>query len=331
MSNQALEDDQTAIGVDLGGTKIEVALVDARGNVTKRIRHPTDVELGYATVKKHMVEAVRKVLDGNGPRPSGIGVGIAGQVEPKTGVVLFAPNLNWKNTPLMSDLSDSLGLPVAIDNDVRAACWGEWLFGAGKGTDDLVTLFVGTGIGGSAVIGGRMVGGCSNTLGEIGHMPVDLNGPKCHCGSWGCVEAIAGGWAIARQAREAVDSSPREGEALLRLSGGRGEDITAGMVVRALAEGDPLSKKIMDRVVEALVAVCVGVVNAFNPCRLVLGGGVIEGYPELIAIIREGVRQRALKAATEHLEILKAGLGEDAGVVGAAALALDSFSRRQRT
>ena len=93
MSNQASEDDQTAIGVDLGGTKIEVALVDARGNVTKRIRHPTDVELGYATVKEHMVEAVRKVLDGNGPRPSGVGVGIAGQVEPKTGVVLFAPNL----------------------------------------------------------------------------------------------------------------------------------------------------------------------------------------------------------------------------------------------
>jgi glucokinase len=269
---------------------------------------------------------VRQVLDETGVRPCGIGVGIAGQVELKTGVVVFAPNLHWESTPIQSDLSDALGVSAAVTNDVRAACWGEWLFGAGKGADDLVALFVGTGIGGGVVIGGRMLGGCSNTLGEIGHMPVDLNGPRCHCGSWGCIEAIAGGWAIARQAREAVDSSPREGEALLRLANGSGDAITAAMVVRAHSEGDPLSKKIMDRVAEALVAASIGIVNAFNPCRLILGGGVIEGYPRLIEVIREGVRQRALRAAAQRLEVLKASLGGDAGVAGAAALALCSFT-----
>jgi glucokinase len=329
MTNHAAENGHRAVGVDLGGTKIEVALVDSQGTVKKRVREPTEAEKGYTAVKEHIITMVRQVLEETGGRPCGVGVGIAGQVELKTGVVLFAPNLHWENTPLQSDLSDALSVSVAVTNDVRAACWGEWLFGAGKGTEDMVALFVGTGIGGSAVVGGRMLSGCSNTLGEIGHMPVDLNGPKCHCGSWGCVEAIAGGWAIARQVREALDSNPREGEALLRLASGRREAITAGMVVQALKEGDPLSKKIMDRVTEALVAASIGIVNAFNPCRLILGGGVIEGYPKLIELIREGVRKRALKAAAERLEVLKASLGGDAGVVGAAALALCSFTNIQ--
>ena len=331
MSNHALEDDQTAIGVDLGGTKIEVALVDSRGKVKKRFRQPTEAEKGYIAVREHIVTAVRQVLEDKNSRPVGIGVGIAGQVELKTGVVLFAPNLGWRNEPLLSNLSDTLEIPVAITNDVRAACWGEWLFGAGKGTYDLVAIFVGTGIGGGVVSGGRILNGYSNTLGEIGHMPVDIHGPKCHCGSWGCVEAIAGGWAIARQAREAVDASPREGEALLRLSEGRVDAITAGMVVQALVEGDPVSKKIMDRAAEALVTASIGIVNAFNPSRLILGGGVVEGYPKLIELVQEGVRRRALGAATEQLKVLKAELGGDAGVVGAAALALSSFSSRHGT
>jgi len=330
MSNHASESDQTAIGVDLGGTKIEVALVDSRGSVKKRVREPTEAKKGYTVVKEHIITAVKQVLDKTGFLPGGIGVGIAGQVEMETGAVLFAPNLHWTNRPLRSDLSDTLELPVAITNDVRAACWGEWLFGAGKGSNDLVAVFVGTGIGGGVIAGGRILSGCSNTFGEIGHIPVDLDGPKCHCGSWGCLEAIAGGWAIAQQAREAVGSGPHDGQALLRLAGGRREAITAEMVVRALGEGDPLSKKIMDRASEALIAASVGIVNAFNPCRLILGGGVVEGYPKLIDLIREGVGRRALGAATQRLEVLKARLGNDAGVIGAAAFALKSFKPESR-
>jgi glucokinase len=328
MSSHASQNYRTAIGVDLGGTKIEVALVDSQGRVKKRVRRPTEAKKGYTAVKDLIITAVSQILDETGSRPAGIGIGIAGQVEHQTGVVAFAPNLHWRNKPLKSDLSNTLNLPVAITNDVRAACWGEWLFGAGKGTDDMVAVFVGTGIGGGAVIGGRIPGGCNNTFGEIGHMPVDLNGPKCNCGSSGCLEAIAGGWAIAKHAQEAVGSSPREAEVLLRLASGRREAITAWTVVQALLEGDPLSKRIMDRASEALVAASVGIVNAFNPCRLILGGGVIEGYPKLIELIREGVRQRALRAATKRLKVLKAKLGGDAGVVGAAAFALNSFPGR---
>lgn len=231
----------------------------------------------------------------------------------------------------MSNLSDTLKLPVAITNDVRAACWREWLFGAARGTDDLVAVFVGTGIGGGVISGGRMLNGCTNTFGEIGHIPVDLDGPRCHCGSWGCLQAIAGGWAIAQQAQEAAGSSPQHGQALLGLAGGRREAITASMVVQALGEEDPISKKIMDRATEATIAASVGIVNAFNPCRPILGGGVVEGYPKLVEIVQEGVRRRAPGAATERLEVLKAKLGGNAGVVGAAALALSSFSSRHQT
>ncbi len=331
MSNQASENDQTAIGVDLGGTKIEVALVDSQGRVKKRVRQPTEAEKGYTAVKERIITAVRQVLDETGSRPRGVGLGIAGQVEYETGVVLFAPNLRWRNEPLLSNLSDPLRLPVAITNDVRAACWGEWLFGAGRGTDDLVAVFVGTGIGGGVISGGRMLNGCSNTFGEIGHMPVDFDGPRCHCGSRGCLEAVAGGWAIAQQAQEAAGSSPQDAQALLRLAGGRREAITAGMVIQALGEEDPISKKIMDRAAEALIAASIGIVNALNPCRLILGGGVVEGYPKLIELIQEGVGRRSLGAATERLKVLKAELGGAAGVVGAAALALSSFSSRRHT
>jgi glucokinase len=139
-----------------------------------------------------------------GASPPVGGSGSAGQIDPEHGMVRFAPNLGWHNVPFQSDLAGALGLPVVVTNDVRAATWGEWLHGAGKGCNDLVCLFIGTGIGGGVVSGGKMLSGCSNTAGEVGHMIINLHGPPCSCGSRGCFEALAGGWAIARQAREAV-------------------------------------------------------------------------------------------------------------------------------
>ncbi len=318
--------DDTAIGIDLGGTKTEIALVDSAGNIQSRRREPTDAAEGYAALRERVVAAVRRMLEEISRPPRAIGIGMAGQVQPETGVVIFAPNLRWENVPLRSDLESALGLPVAITNDVRAACWGEWLYGAGRGCDDLVAVFVGTGIGGGVISGGRVLEGCSNTFGEIGHITVDLDGPACHCGNRGCLEALAGGWAIGRQARDAVKAAPSEGHVLLQLSDGRIGDISAKTVVQALRRGDPLSARIMEKAVEALGAGAVGIVNAFNPCRLILGGGVVEGYPEMVDRIEKEVRRRALGAATAKLEVTRARLGKDAGVIGAAAFALHAPS-----
>ncbi len=318
--------DPWAIGVDLGGTKVEVACVDALGHVFQRLRRPTDVAEGPNAVESEVAVAVRQLLgEGQGPLPVGVGIGMAGQIDPATGAVRFSPNLDWHDVPLQSDLHQALGLPVVVTNDVRAAAWGEWLHGAGQGCSDMVCIFVGTGIGGGVVSGGQMLSGCTNTAGEVGHIIVDLNGPPCTCGNWGCLEALAGGWAIARMAQDAITIDSAAGAALLKVAGGRPAAITARVVGEAAHSGDPLALDLVERVVQALIAGATSLINAFSPCRLILGGGIIEGMPELVGRIDQGVRRRALTAATTTLQVLSAHLRGDAGVVGAAALALRTF------
>ena len=319
------------IGVDLGGTKVKVAVVDARGKIHQELRQPTNVAGGPDRIIADIVEMVRKVLGQSPPSAcAGLGVGVAGQITPDTGVVRFAPNLNWREVPFGDRLQATLNLPVVVTNDVRAATWGEWLHGSGRGVEDLICLFIGTGVGGGVVSGGRMLSGCTNTAGELGHMTTDLNGPRCTCGNRGCLEALAGGWAIARRGREAIREAPEAGKALLKAAGLKEPvvllDVTAKVVADAAQAGDPLARVIMDEVAQALIAGTVSLVNAFNPSRLILGGGVIHGMPELVDRIDRGIRQSALKTASEALQVLPGKLKNDAGVVGAANLAIQSFA-----
>ncbi len=319
--------DLWAIGVDLGGTKIDVAGVEVSGKLRQRIRRPTQAERGPAAVKADLLAAIGTIKSRSGPVPVGVGIGVAGPIDPRNGRVLFSPNLRWQNEPFQEDLSRALGLPVVVTNDVRAATWGEWLHGAGQGCRDLICLFVGTGIGGGVVSGGQVLSGCSNSAGELGHITIDLRGPTCRCGKRGCLEALAGGWAIARRARELIGEDPAAGAFLLRIAAGKLEAVTAEKVAQAFQKKDPLALRIIDEAAAALAAGAASLVNAFNPCRLILGGGVIEGLPEMISRIERGVRQQALKAATEPLQITISGLGHDAGVVGAAALAMRSIQK----
>lgn len=320
-----------AIGVDLGGTKIDVAQVDATGKVHARLRLPTDVKSGPAAVERQIRNAVNDLCGKNfTSAPVGIGIGVAGQVEPGTGVVRFAPNLNWHDLPLLGNLEQSLHMSGIAINDVRAATWGEWLYGAGQGCSDMICVFVGTGVGGGIVSGGRMITGATNTAGEIGHITIDMNGPVCYCGNRGCLEAFAGGRAISRYTREIIIADPAQGQYLLKLAGGELEAITTKMIVEAAHVGDALSMKVMVRMIEALIAGCASIVNILNPARLVLGGGVTEGFPELLERVKEGIRKRALPAAAEKLEVVPAGLKNDSGVVGAAAVALHSFGKALR-
>ena len=319
--------DLWAIGVDLGGTKIEVARVDADGNLRQRTRRPTQAHRGPAAVKADLVAAIKALKNSASPLPVGVGVGVAGQIDLRRGTVRFSPNLGWYDEPFQEDLQQALGLPVVVTNDVRAATWGEWLYGAGQGCADLVCLFVGTGIGGGVVSSGQMLSGCSNSGGELGHITIDLNGPPCRCGNRGCLEALAGGWAIAQNAQELIAADPNAGASMLEIAGGKLEAVTAKIVAQASQKGDSLALHIIDEATKALIAGAVSLVNAFNPCRLILGGGVIEGLPELVDRIAQGVRQQALKTATESLQIILSILHNDAGVVGAAALAMRSIQK----
>lgn len=314
-----------ALGVDLGGTKLEVARVDEDGKVCESLRIATNVAGGHAAIERDIADMSRALWRGAGTVPVGLGVGMAGQIDGRTGMVHFSPNLGWKEVPFLADLQRLLDIPVVVTNDVRAITWGEWTHGAGCGLADIVCVYVGTGIGGGVVSDGRLLAGCTNTAGELGHITIDIDGPPCTCGNSGCLEALAGGWAIARQARQMIAEDPKAGEALLALANGSIDDVSAETVAKSASAGDALSLALLDKVGRALAAGCVGIVNAFNPCRLILGGGVVDGVPELVDKVRDGVRRSALPAAVESLDVVKGELGAAAGLVGAASLALRAF------
>ncbi len=315
------------LGVDLGGTKVELALVAADGHVLASHRRPTRPEQGPDVVVADIVTCASDCLSEAGRMADGLGVGVAGQVDKATGAVRFAPNLGWRNVDLRARLEHKLGVPVVVSNDVRAATWGEWQHGVGRGVDDLVCLFVGTGVGGGIVSGGRLLEGCSNTAGELGHTTIVVGGRDCHCPNRGCLEAYVGGWAIAQRAREAVHADPRSGEPLVVLAGGV-ENISAATVAEAYANGDPLAERLVDETARYLAAGVVGIVNALNPCLLVLGGGVVQGLPVLLSMLQGAVRANALTAAVEVLRIVLSALGDKAGVVGAAGLARHAIAQR---
>lgn len=311
------------LGVDLGATKVEAALVDTEGHILAARKYLIRPEKGVEGVIADVLICVDACFEKVRQEAQALGIGIAGQVDFE-GIVHYAPNLKWRNVPLKDKLEEKLGKPVVVINDVRAATWGEWRYGSGKGFQDLVVLFVGTGIGGGVVSGGKMIVGCSNTGGELGHITIVSGGRKCHCPNIGCLEAYAGGWAIAERAQEAVREDPKAGQHLTSLVGGV-EKITAVTVSEAYREGDQLARQLVDQTGRYLAAGVVSIVNAFNPCLLVLGGGVIEGIPELIHTVEKLVRNRALRSAIERLKVVKAALGSKAGVIGAAALAQDKI------
>jgi glucokinase len=307
------------LGVDLGGTKVEVALIDGEGSYLFSKRFLTKSERGPESIIKDIKEAVDSSLKETGLEAKALGIGAAGQIDSK-GVIRAAPNLPFNNEPIQERLESELGIPVVVTNDVRAATFGEWKYGSGRGEDNLVVIFVGTGIGGGVVSDGRLLGGCTNTFGELGHITLVAGGRKCRCPNHGCIEAYAGGWAIAERAQDAVRKDP-QGVGMMESIAGDVKKITAETVSIAYSRGDQMARRIVDETGEYLGAGIVGIVNAFNPCLLVLGGGVIEGIPDIIHTVKAVVRGKSLEPNIEKLKVEKAALGGKAGVVGAAALA----------
>lgn len=318
--------DSWVAGVDLGGTKIKIIQVNTDNSIGEQVKYPTNVEGGPEAVDLEIIEAVDELAKTIGTKPKAIGIGVAGQVDGQTGAVKFAPNLKWKNVPLQADIHKMSGLPVVVTNDVRAATWGEWLNGAGKGTNDLICVFIGTGIGGGIVSGGQMLDGFNNTAGEIGHITVSLNGPDCTCGNNGCMEAFAGGWALSQLARDAILANPDLGKKIINLAGGDRRQIKGQHVMEAAVhDKDTLAIEIVDQAIEALGAGISSLVNSFSPQRIIFGGGVVEGNLWLVDRITPIISERSLGAALEGLDITKAQLHNDAGAIGAGALAIRTF------
>jgi glucokinase len=309
------------LGVDLGGTKIDTALVDSAGNILATHYRLVSPDKDPDRTIAGIIDSVRFCLKESGKNASALGVGVAGQIDKTQGIVRDSPNLpGWKDVRLGAKLAEACGIPVFVNNDVRLITWGEWQYGAGKGIQDLVCLIIGTGIGGGIVSRGSLVEGIRNTAGELGHMTVVAAGRKCHCPNDGCLEAYAGGWAIAERTRDAVSANPQAGQTLVSLAGNIA-NISAMTLSQAYRKGDPLAQRIVKDTARYLSAGIVSIVNIFNPSLVILGGSVILGLPDLVTAVDKRVRELALPTALENLRISLGALGNKAGVIGAAAYA----------
>jgi glucokinase len=247
-----------------------------------------------------------------------VGIACAGQIHPVTGAVVYAPNLGWTDVPLAAHLGHALGVRVVVENDVRAAAWGEFCFGVGPEADSLIAVFVGTGVGSGAVLGRALWRGAANGAGEIGHTQVVPDGLVCACGRRGCLEQYASGAGFQRRLRDAVEAGLKT--QLTEQTGGDPTCLTAAMVQEAAETGDAVARQIREEAERYLVLAVANYVTLLNPNALVLGGGVIDTVPRFFEVLATGVPARTTVLA-RSLRIERARLGDWSGVAGAAALA----------
>jgi glucokinase len=316
-----------ALGIDLGGTKILAAVIDiTTGEVVSSARKRTRAERGQDFVEKRTIEMASAALDAaNLPADASImaiGVGAAGQIDRKDGVVVDAPNLGVQNMRLGDLLGKQFDKPVYVGNDVEVAAQGENLYGSGRGFSNFVCVFVGTGIGAGIVQSGKMYTGLTGTAGEVGHMTIQADGRICGCGSRGCLEAYASRTAITKAIMAEIHhgrSSVLADDAALQLKEGE-TIIRSGLLARAIAEKDALVIDVVSDAADFLGYGLASIMNFFNPEAIILGGGVIEAVDLLFDRAVAHARTIALSAPAQKTKILRAKLGDFSGVVGAACL-----------
>jgi len=310
------------LGVDLGGTRLSAAVVDAgTGEVGGLRTIPTLAREGHDAVVERMAELIETVIAESGlakDQLAAIGIGVPGMLDLERGQTLFLPNLpgNWPNVPLQSMIAERLGLPTHLLNDARSMTLGEWAFGAGRDVDDMACFTIGTGIGGGLVIGGKLHLGVGGTGGELGHQIIDMHGPPCGCGSRGCLEAFASGSAITAMAIKAVTQG-------LTTRIGHMVDydlnhINPEVIAQAAQAGDEIACDIYQRAGFYLGIAVSNVLTAVGPRKVVIGGGVAQAGELLFSPIRSTVQERVHIMPKEEVQILPAQLGTNAGLIGAA-------------
>jgi len=307
------------IGVDIGGTKVLGGLVTPDGEVLTTSRRPTP-STDVRRIAEVITEVVLELAEGRDVEA--VGVGAAGWIDAARSTVLFAPNLAWRDEPLRQRIEESVRLPVVVENDANAAAWAEYRFGAARGEPNVVLVTLGTGIGGGIVLDGRLYRGAFGMAAEFGHVRVVPGGRPCGCGDTGCWEMYASGKALAREARTLAEREPGAATALLGRVGGDPAAITGPAVTEAAGAGDPIAVEAFAIVGHWLGQGLADIASAWDPGRIVLGGGVAEAGDLLEAPTRSAYRaalvsRGILPVADIHIAVL----GNTAGLVGAADLA----------
>jgi glucokinase len=310
------------IGVDLGGTKMLVGvLADTEPLYEQR-------EASKGQTEDELVELlVREIEEAREARPdvAAVGLGIPATIDHDSGVAVSAVNLPLKNLPVREIVSERTGLPVFVDNDGNVAALAEYLYGAAQGKPDIVMLTVGTGIGGGLILDGEIYRGSTGAGAELGHVVIQVDGPPCqgNCPNHGCVEALASGTALGREARAAAESNPDSALGKLLAAG---EEVDGRAVTEAALAGDKMAIGVFELIGSRLGVACASFANIFQPHAIVVGGGVIAAGDLLLEPARREVRERGLDPMNKT-PILEATLGNDAGMIGAAALARTELAK----
>jgi glucokinase len=318
-----MPNNEFVLGVDLGGTKVLSAVIDSAGAVLARAKRKTQKLKTGEDVLRSLLESAREALAKSGlptDALAAVGVGSPGPLDPQTGVIEFTPNMPFRNFPLRDRIQEDLGRPTFINNDVSLGTYGEWKLGAGVGVRDMVGIFVGTGTGGGLILNGELYEGFNRVAGEIGHIVVQLHGPRCGCGNRGCLEASASRTAISRMIAQAVGKG--EKSLLADYLKGDPPSVRSSRLARAYAQGDKLARKVLDHVAEVLGVGIGSVINLLSPEIVVVGGGVIEALgAQYVKKIEAIASEWAFPVNMRNVRVAPAILGDDAIIQGAAAYA----------
>lgn len=304
------------IAIDLGGTKICTALVDLEGNIEAEATVKTESNKGESIVLEKILNTIDCVLEGKDINyVKAIGIGSPGPLDVEKGLIVYSANLPFKNFNIVKPIRDKYNLSTFLDNDANVATLGEFMFGAGKGTNNMIFVTVSTGIGGGAIINGNLFRGSTSNALEIGHSTIMKGGYRCGCGNTGCAEAVASGTAIMKRANEAINS---KAETSLKNY----EEVTAKEVFIEAEKGDKVAKDILNDALSYLGITIANLANTFDPDKIIIGGGVSQAGRIIFDKIEEEMDRRCLRTIYNNCKVEKASLGNKAGVLGAAALAI---------
>lgn len=305
------------IGIDLGGTNIAAGIVDEKGKIIAQGSVPTLSERHYSEIVKDMADLCKKLISDNGFNLNdikAIGIGSPGSIDNKNGVVVYANNIKMDNAPIAAELKKYIDLPINIENDANAAAYGEYVINGG-GVDDFVFITLGTGVGGGVIINKKIYRGFNGAGGELGHTTLIHNGELCTCGNKGCWEAYASVTALIRQTKEAIEKNPDSLMAKIASEEGKVSGRTA---FEAAKKGDKAAQEVVDKYIAYVADGIMGMINIFQPEKLVIGGGISKEGDYLLKPIIEHVNKYGYNKYMTKTEISIATLFNDAGIIGAA-------------
>jgi glucokinase len=313
------------VGVDLGGTKILAGVFDSKLQPLGATKFSTKAQRGPDAVLERVARCVMDAIDEcdlDRKQIRGVGIGAPGVVDPEHGEVIFAPNLEWKDVGLVKALEKQIDLPVFLENDCHVCMLGVYEQELKSKPRNVVGIFIGTGIGGGLIINGELFTGAHHTAGELGHMVLDVNGPKCSCGNKGCFEVLASRLAIFRAIQSAIKNGAKS--ELTEMLGDDLKDLRSGDIRKAIRRGDKVVEKIVEDAAEYIGIAVANLVNLLNPEVVVLGGGVMEALSdEMMPHIIKSAKAHIMPGLFKNVEIIPSKLGDNAGITGAAVLARD--------